>query len=150
MPQEIQFKKVCKDADATVIIPTKGTPDSAGFDFSAPIENTIYPNTTTEIRTGLAVKIPVGYYGKLEIRSSLARRYGLSVLAGVIDSDYRGEIIILVTKLGTSKSLYSIKKGERFAQMVIIKCHTGRAVEVKEFRNVTHRGTGGFGSTGKF
>ncbi len=149
-------------------LPTRATERSAGFDLYAtgekfstsPLHNQregtteerlyiSYPeNGVHLLKTDVRVIIPEGYYGKIEARSGLARTYGLSILGGVIDSDYRGEIGIMFSL----KSPMYLEKNERIAQLLIIPIFSGVVQEVtpEEFeKEKTERGEGGFGSTGK-
>ena len=129
---------------------TKGTLGSAGFDLQSSTRLTIYPNQPpTPIPTGVRVAIPEGHVGLLFARSGLSAR-GLMVCngVGVIDSDYRGEIKVLL-RLFSSSSLDShvIQPGDRIAQLLIMKLPDILPVHVTGL-NETKRGEGGFGSTG--
>lgn len=99
------------------------------------------------VPTGLVVALPEGYEGQVRCRSGLALRHGLSLVNGVgtIDSDYRGEVKVLMVNLGSEEVV--LKRGERVAQMVVVAVER---VELEESENLseTSRGTGGFGSTG--
>jgi len=99
--------------------------------------------------TGLSICIPEGYYARIAPRSSLAIQYGIQVLAGVIDSSYRGEIIIVLINL--SQHTVSGSFDQKIAQLIIEKIHTGTPRLVESFGSleITERGTGGFGSSGK-
>lgn len=154
-----------KRLNPNATIPTYGTPDSAGLDLYACIDKSITMNCdeTVKIPTGIAIEIPKGYVGLVFARSSLAIKNGLSPInkVGVIDADYRGEIIVALHKDesfiydeqkigGYSQSLggYSaIYPKERIAQLVIVPYLTVNLNEVDEL-NDTQRGDGGFGSTG--
>jgi dUTP pyrophosphatase len=98
------------------------------------------------VRTGLAVNIPLGFYGRVAPRSGLAVRHGLDVLAGVIDSDYRGEIICALINHGDEA--IQIDAGMRVAQLIIESILTPEPVW-SEALSETERGQGGFGSTGE-
>lgn len=142
----INFKKLNEKA----ITPTYGTPFSAGADLYAceGEEITINSGETKLIHTGIALEIPEGYVGLIYARSGIATKRGLapSNKVGVIDSDYRGEIMVSI--LNHSKTPQTIADGERIAQLVITPY---LAVEYTETDNLsdTVRGDGGFGSTGK-
>lgn len=125
-------------------IPTKGTPNSVGYDLYATENIKLTPRITVPINTHLKMKIPDGFYGKIETRSSLARN-GIIAVGGIIDSDYRGDIVVLLNNL-TEKN-YEIKSGERIAQLIFMKYYNFKLKQVDEL-DKTER-VGGFGSTGK-
>lgn len=140
----VKFKKL--DADA--IVPKRGTPLSAGFDLYALNDAEIVGgNGTVLVRTGMAIQIPPGTYARIAMRSGLGLKEHLSVTAGVIDRDYVGDIGVLVycTKIGHS---YTIKRGERFAQLVIEKILYPHFEVVEKFESVAENEHFGFGSTG--
>jgi len=124
-------------------IPTRATPGSAGFDIYAAGDYTLSTGIST-IPIGIAIKLPHGTYGQIASRSSLAKR-GITISGGVIDSDYRGEINVLI--LNRSDGFYHIKRGDRIAQLIINVIATMQINEVYELDD-TERGEGGFGSTG--
>jgi len=131
-------------------LPAYATPGSAGCDLRAAIAEslTLLPGGRTLVPTGVAVAIPVGYEGQVRMRSGLAIRHGLCLLngPGTIDSDYRGEIQIILANLGTEP--VTISRGERIAQLVIAPVTRARWEAVDELPG-TPRDSGGFGSTGK-
>lgn len=143
--------KLCfKKLDPRATIPTYGSDLAAGADLRAVLDTpvTIKPNESVLIHTGIAVAIPAGYVGLVYARSGIACKRGLapSNKVGVIDADYRGEIMVSLHNHGTTEQ--TIDPDERIAQMVItpfIHC------EYEETDNLdnTERGTGGFGSTGR-
>lgn len=143
---KLRIKKLNENAR----IPTYGTEFSAGADLYALLDGpiTILPNETAMIKTGLAMEIPVGYAGFIYPRSGMAVKRGLAPAnkVGVIDSDYRGEIIVAL--LNHSKEEKTVENGERIAQIVIAPYIHGD-FEVVETLKETLRGEGGFGSTGK-
>src|SRR5262249_30781533 len=94
--QSLNFKQL----DPRAVLPTRGSPMSAGLDLYSIETVNLHPQERKLVRTGLAVAIPEGYYGRLAPRSGMATKMGLDVLAGVIDSDYRGEINCLVYNVG--------------------------------------------------
>ena len=145
MTQLVKIKKLNDNAT----IPTYGTTFSAGADLYACMEGsvTIEPNETQFIKTGLAMEIPVGYAGLVYARSGLACKKGLAPAnkVGVIDSDYRGEVMIALHN--HSKESIAVEPGERIAQLVIAPFLTAQ-FEVTDELADTIRGDGGFGSTG--
>jgi dUTP pyrophosphatase len=131
-------------------LPSYATAGSAGCDLRAAIAETLtlLPGGRTRIPTGLAVAIPAGYEGQVRMRSGLAIRHGLTLLngPGTIDSDYRGEIQIILANLGSEP--VTIARGERIAQLVIAPVARARWEPVDELP-ASPRDAGGFGSTGK-
>jgi dUTP pyrophosphatase len=131
-------------------LPSYATAGSAGCDLRAAIAETLtlLPGGRTRIPTGLAVAIPAGYEGQVRMRSGLAIRHGLTLLngPGTIDSDYRGEIQIILANLGSEP--VTIARGERIAQLVIAPVARARWEPVGELP-ASSRDAGGFGSTGK-
>lgn len=145
MQNTVQFKL----SDYRAHTPTRGTPVSAGFDlYALDYETIVGGEGTVMVRTGVSVKLPPGCYGRIAMRSGLAKNQHLSVSAGVIDIDYRGEICVLVycTKIGHS---YKIASGERFAQLIVENISYLPGELVVEFTDDAAQHTG-FGSTGKF
>lgn len=143
---KINIKKLYKDAK----IPCYATEFSAGADIYAycDLPTTIAPLETAFIKTGLCIEIPCGYVGLIYARSGLASKKGLAPAnkVGVIDSDYRGEIIVPLYNHSHTTAI--ITKGERIAQMVITPYLTAQYVEIDSLSE-TVRAEGGFGSTGK-
>jgi len=131
-------------------LPSYATAGSAGCDLRAAIAEslTLLPGGRTRIPTGLAVAIPAGYEGQVRMRSGLAIRHGLTLLngPGTIDSDYRGEIQIILANLGSEP--VTITRGERIAQLVIAPVARVRWEPTEELP-ASPRDVGGFGSTGK-
>lgn len=142
----VKFKKLSADA----IMPTYGTPYSAGADLyacmDAPI--TIEPGQTQLMHTGIAMEIPEGYAGLNFARSGLATKRGLAPAnkVGVIDSDYRGEILVALHNHGTAAQ--TIEPGERISQLLLVPVMQAQFEETEELSD-TLRGEGGFGSTGR-
>ncbi len=128
--------------------PSKGTPESAGYDLRS--NNALFilePKDRALIDTGFAWKIPEGYVGIIKPRSGLANKYGIDILGGVIDSDYRGEVKAILINHGVEQ--VPIDWSDRICQMIIIKIGDEDGLtEVDEFDS-TERGEGGFGHTGK-
>lgn len=145
---QINIKKTDPDA----IVPTRGSEYAAGYDlyahFTAPFSGqAIRPGATAKIGTGICMEIPEGYFGAIFARSGLATKQGLrpANCVGVVDSDYRGEIIVALHN--DSKEDRDVLEGERIAQIVIIPFLPVDFNEV-DMLNETVRGAGGFGSTG--
>jgi len=132
-----------------VTTPTKATVGSACYDLSAYKEEYVQPNETKVIKTGLSIELPSGYKASIYPRSGLAAKLSISVLnsPGTIDSDYRGEIGVILHNHGTAP--FRINIGDRVAQLEIIKVTDSKLIESELF-NTTDRGAGGFGSTGGF
>ena len=132
------------------VLPHYETIASAGMDLRAHLENDIVlsPMERVIIPTGLFMELPVGYEAQVRPRSGLAAKHGLTVLnsPGTVDADYRGEIGVILVNL--SNTAFTIKNGERIAQMVIAKHDRAEWEEVQSLSD-TSRGTGGFGSTGR-
>lgn len=145
MKENVNIKKLKPNA----IIPTYGTEYAAGADLYACLDEavTINPGETEFIKTGLAIEIPAGYAGLVFARSGLSCRQGLAPAnkVGVIDADYRGEIMVALHN--HSKELRTVNSGDRIAQLVITPFLTANFIETNEL-NATVRGAGGFGSTG--
>jgi dUTP pyrophosphatase len=140
----LKIKKLNKDA----VIPAYQTKEAAGFDLHSIEDVVIKPGERKLIGTGLAFEIEFGYEVQIRPRSGLAYKHGITVLntPGTIDSDYRGEIKVLLINHGNEE--FEIKKNERIAQAVIAPVIQAEIVEVEELSD-TERGSGGFGSTGK-
>ena len=138
----IKFKKTHPDA----IIPTRATEGSAGFDIHSLDDFEISFGKTRSFDTGISVSIPAGWVGNVEPRSGLAFKHGIQTMAGTIDSDYTGELRILLTCLEYGNGVY-IKKGDRIAQLVVTP-YMGESMEVEEL-DETERASNGFGSTGR-
>lgn len=143
--EEIKIKKINKEAK----LPTHGSEYSAGYDLYAciPTETIVKPFSTLEVGTGLAIALPEGTFGAIYARSGLATREHLrpANCVGIIDSDYRGEIKIIIHN--DSEEIQKITPGERVAQLVLQKYIPMSFQEVDEL-DETARGEGGFGSTG--
>ncbi len=131
-------------------LPAYETSGSAGMDLRAFLQEEVVlkPLERKLIATGLYIELPFGYEAQLRPRSGLAFKHGISLpnSPATIDSDYRGEIKIALINLSTEN--FTVKTGERIAQMIIAKHETAELIEVQEL-NETRRGEGGFGSTGK-
>ena len=131
-------------------LPQYATPQSAGMDLRANIEEpiTLHPLERKLIPTGLRIALPVGYEAQIRPRSGLALKHGLTVLnsPGTVDADYRGEVMVLLINL--SQEDFVVEDGERIAQMVIARHEQPEVVEVTELSQ-TERGAGGFGHSGR-
>ncbi len=129
--------------------PAHATSESAGVDLQAAIDRplSLAPGQRALVPTGVAIALPAGYEGQIRPRSGLAAKYGITVLnsPGTIDSDYRGEIKIILINHGDQA--FEIEPGMRIAQLVVA-AHATVAFEVFETLPETQRGLGGFGSTG--
>lgn len=138
-----------KKLDDRAIVPTYGSEFSAGADLYAVLDDEIVikPGETVLVSTGIAMEIPIGYAGLIYARSGLATKMGLAPAnkVGVIDADYRGEI--MVSLYNQSSSNRTISNGERIAQLVITPFYKASFEEVSTLSE-TVRGAGGFGSTG--
>ena len=130
-------------------LPSYESESSAGMDLKAFTSNdiTINPQERTIIKTGLFMSLPIGYEGQVRSRSGLSIKHGVCVLnsPGTIDSDYRGEIGVILINL--SSDPFVISSGDRIAQLVIAKHDHGEWTDVNELE-LTNRGDKGFGSTG--
>ena len=131
-------------------LPFYATKGSAGMDVYSNEELELGPLSTTIVKTGLFVKIPEGYEIQVRPRSGLSAKSSLRIAnsPGTIDSDYLGEIGIIIDNISDTYH-HLIKKGERIAQLVLKKVEQIEWEEVEEFSEITERNTGGFGSTGK-
>ncbi len=130
-------------------LPSRATPGAAGFDLHAAVEGelTIAPNERVLVPTGLALAVPEGHEAQVRPRSGLALRHGILLpnAPGTIDSDYRGEIQVIVLNTGTEP--FTIRRGDRIAQLVIAPVTHAEWREVEDL-DETVRGAGGFGHTG--
>ena len=130
-------------------LPAYATPQSAGMDLRANIEDpiTLRPLERRIVPTGLYIALPEGYEAQVRPRSGLALKHGITVLnsPGTIDSDYRGEIGVLL--INHSDTPFVINAGERIAQMVVARHEQAELIEVEELDD-TERGAGGYGHTG--
>jgi len=137
-----------KTGEGEIALPARATPGSSGYDVCARIAVTLNPGEYAKVPTGIKLAIPEGYEAQVRPRSGLAAKYGVTILnaPGTIDSDYRGEVCVIMINLGSQP--FTIQSGMRIAQLVFAK------VESVSFREVpsldsTKRGEGGFGSTGQ-
>jgi len=143
---EVPNLKVMKlQADAR--IPVRANPTDAGADLFSTEAVMIHPGERKTVGTGISMEIPEGLYGRVAPRSGLAAKHGIDVLAGVLDSSYRGEVKVVL--LNTDKhNTFHVEKGDRIAQLIIEGHFNLPFVECKIIGD-SSRGSGGFGSTGK-
>ena len=138
----IKVKKV----DDKAIAPTRANNDDAGWDLYSITSRNIAPSQRVTIRTGISLEIPEEYVGLIWPRSGMSVKNGIDVLAGVVDSGYRGEIKVCL--LNTGREWMDIKEGDRIAQILFQQVPHFQLQEVDILQN-SDRGEGGFGSTGK-
>jgi dUTP pyrophosphatase len=137
---------------ADLPLPAYQSADAAGLDLIAavPLDTpvTISPGARAQIPTGIAIALPRGTEGQVRPRSGLAARHGITVLnsPGTIDSDYRGEIHVILVNLGSES--FVVERGQRIAQLIVAPVLRAHLSQAKKLAKTT-RGTGGFGSTGK-
>lgn len=118
----------------------------AGIDIRAAEDAVVQPLGRTTVSTGLRLSIPDGYYGRIAPRSGLAHHFGIDILAGVVDSGYRGEIKVVLHNTDKDE-VFRVSAGDRIAQLIIERHYNPEFVEVEDL-SVTDRGAGGFGSSG--
>ena len=139
----IKFQKILAEA----IIPYYAHPGDAGMDIFSAEESIIKAGERKNVRTGLKMELPEGFVGLVWDKSGLALKNGIKTMAGVIDSNYRGEIEIVLVNL--SGQDYKVEKGQKIAQMLIQKVEQAEIEEAQKLSE-TKRNEGGFGSTGLF
>jgi dUTP pyrophosphatase len=144
MPSTLELLRF-KQLDPRAVLPVRGSALAAGLDVCSIEELKIGPRQRVVARTGLAVAIPPGFYGRVAPRSGLAAKSGLDVLAGVIDSDYRGEVCCLL--YNTGDEAITLPAGSKICQLIVEQIITPEATWVSEL-DETARGAGRFGSTG--
>ena len=133
-------------------LPAYQSADAAGLDLLAAVPDdhsrTLLPGRSALVPTGFMIALPEGYEAQVRPRSGLAAKHGVTVLnaPGTVDADYRGEISVLLINHGAEP--FTIKRGERIAQMVIAPVARAELVAVSELSS-TARGSGGYGSTGR-
>jgi dUTP pyrophosphatase len=142
MVDKIKFRRL----DQRAQLPKRGSLKAAGLDLYSIEKVVLEPGSRASVRTGLAVEIPEGYYGRVAPRSGLALKNGIDTLAGVIDSDYRGELLILLINTD-QKNQYVVDAGSRIAQLIIEAIITPVA-EWSDDLPLSDRAASGFGSTG--
>ena len=146
---EIEVRLAREPENEDLPLPSYQTAGSAGLDLRAAVreEITLQPGEIRDVPTGIRVAVPVGYEAQVRPRSGLALREGLGVAnaPGTIDSDYRGELRVILINLGSKRVV--IRRGDRVAQLVISPVARARLREVEHLDH-TERGSGGFGHTG--
>ncbi|XP_046857443.1 deoxyuridine 5'-triphosphate nucleotidohydrolase-like [Xenia sp. Carnegie-2017] len=142
LPKSVMFSKMSENA----MTPTRGSCGAAGYDLYAAYDAQIPAQGKALVKTDIAVALPEGWYGRVAPRSGLSWKHHLDVGAGVIDSDYRGNVGVILFNL--SHSDYEVKGGDRIAQLIIQRICTPELKEVKNL-DQTIRGDGGYGSTGR-
>ncbi len=140
------MKLKIKKVDPRAKLPVFAHPYDAGMDLFALEDVRINPGEIARIRSGVAMEIPEGYVGLCWDKSGLSMKNGIKVLAGVVDSGFRGELVMGVINLG--KEAYTFERGHKVMQMLVQKVEHPEIVEADELSD-TSRGEGGFGSTGK-
>ena len=136
-----------KKVEPNAIIPTRANQSDAGWDLYSLTNRSLAPQQRAMYRTGIALQIPEGYVGLVWPRSGLSVKSGVDVLAGVIDSGYRGEVQVCL--LNTShEDWVEIKEGDRIAQILFQEVPEFQLQQVDVLQN-SYRGVGGFGSSGK-
>jgi len=138
----LKVKRLCAEAK----LPSYAYPGDAGFDLCASGERVLQVGEYGAVPTGLAFEIPEGFVGLIWDKSGLSIKKGLKTLAGVVDSGYRGEVLVGMINLGKEPHIF--KGGEKVAQMLIQKVERPEIMEVENL-NETQRGEKGFGSSGK-
>lgn len=150
LPIDLRVRRL----DTRAKLPTYGSDQAAGLDLYALEDVTLTPGRVHRVRTGIAIEVPPGFEAQVRGRSGLTSR-GVFVEIGTIDSDYRGEVGVLMHAYPIDTGGYdlwyghpAVKAGDRIAQLVIAPVPRWRVVEVEELSE-TARGAGGFGSTGR-
>ncbi|MFA8343599.1 MAG: dUTP diphosphatase [Rhodothermaceae bacterium] len=146
---DLKIKRL-SDSFSDIPLPSYATEGSSGMDVRAAVENeiTIEAGKVALVPTDFSVEIPFGYEIQVRPRSGLAVKHSLGVLnsPGTIDSDYRGEVKIILMNFGSED--YVVKRGDRIAQLVLAKVYLANVTETNELTE-SERGAGGFGHTGK-
>lgn len=137
----IKFKLAQPEAK----LPTKGSKEAAGLDLYACESIDVPPGKSAKINTGVCMEIPNGYVGLIWPRSKIATRYSIDVLAGVIDSDYRGEIQIAIINLGDKP--FEVRSGDKIAQILIQRHFNYFDIEEVDQLSESRRGNAGINST---
>ncbi len=131
-------------------LPARATPGAAGLDLCAAVARplSLAPGERALVPTGFVWEIPEGYEGQVRPRSGLALKHGLTLLnaPGTVDSDYRGEVCVILCNLGSEP--FAVERGARIAQMVVAPVAAAELVETAALSE-TDRGAGGFGHTGR-
>ena len=138
---KLKIQKISKDA----VIPSRAKQGDAGMDIYSSVDEIVSLGDIKRISTGIKMEIPEGFVGLVWDKSGVAFNNGIKTMGGVIDSGYRGEIMIVMTN--HSDKDFEIKKGQKIAQMLIQKIESPE-IETVDSLNDTERGEGGFGHTG--
>ncbi|HEY5997111.1 MAG TPA: dUTP diphosphatase [Candidatus Deferrimicrobiaceae bacterium] len=150
MPDNISIALRCVREGGEALLPERQTGGAAGFDLRADIEGelVIQPMGRCAVPTGIAMAIPHGAEGQVRPRSGLALNHGITCLnsPGTIDSDYRGEVMVILANLGDRP--FSVRRGDRIAQIVFAPVSEA-SFRIVDSLEDTDRGDGGFGSTGR-
>lgn len=136
-----KFKLIVNEAQK----PKKAHPDDAAFDVFSAQAGTVEPKKWLEFRTGVAMQLPQGYYGKFASRSGLMFKHDIHAFHGTIDNGYRGEMVVRLFNYGEQP--FRVNIGDRIAQLVILP-YAQIDGEIVDNLDDTERGTNGFGSTG--
>mmetsp|Transcript_5986 Transcript_5986/g.6876 ORF Transcript_5986/g.6876 Transcript_5986/m.6876 type:complete len:167 (+) Transcript_5986:144-644(+) len=139
------FKLKVKKLSADAILPTRGSPLSAGYDLYSAVSNVVPARGKALCKTDIAIACPPNTYGRIAPRSGLAWKKSIDVGAGVVDADYRGNVGVILFNL--SDKDFEVKKGDRIAQLILEEICMADIEEVEDL-DATERGHGGFGSTG--
>lgn len=142
VPRHCDLKVKLLEPDAKA--PFRTSTEAAGLDVHTYETVTIPIGEQVKIPTKIAIELPKGYHGQLHVRSSLASKHQACIETGIIDSDYRGEIFILLSNNGNND--ITITKGDRIAQLIIVKDPEVEIIQTDEL-STTERAAGGFGST---
>ncbi len=151
MSEKISLKiKRLNDKFNDIPLPAYATKGSSGMDIRAAVKESLIvePGEVVLVPTNLSFEIPVGYEVQVRPRSGLAAKHGIGILnsPGTIDSDYRGEVKIIL--MNFSKEKFEISRGDRIAQLILSKVYTADIIETNDL-NESKRGEGGFGHTGQ-
>jgi len=146
----VKFRRLRPSRDEDIPLPRYMTPSSAGMDIHAAVDEELLlqQGQITLIPSGFSMALPEGYEAQIRPRSGLAVKHGIGLInsPGTIDADYRGEVKVALINLGSEP--YTVRRGDRIAQMVINKVYQAR-LQIVEHLDTTDRDTGGFGHTGK-
>lgn len=141
-----QSKIFVKKLRAEARLPTRGSVESAGADLYSAENAVVPPRGRLLVKTGISIAIPKNTYFRVSPRSGLALKHGIDVMAGVIDSDYRGEVCVILSNF--TDDPFTVAEGDRVAQGILEVIQLATIEEVEDL-DVTERGAGAFGSTGK-
>ena len=148
-PDRVTLRVKRLDGNQDIALPSYETEGASGLDLRAAVDGelTLHPGEVTLVPTGLAIALPSGYEAQIRPRSGLALKHGVGMVnsPGTIDSDYRGEIGLVLINWG--KTPFVVKRGDRIAQMVVTRVSRARVLEVGRLET-TDRGEGGFGHSG--